>query len=126
MPNLKLSDLRPFIPAKDFLVSKQFYSALGWQVEDLGHGLALVTLEEQHFYIQDYYLKEVAENAMLHITVQDAQAGYEHAAAIISDQKIGGPRVQPPRRQPYGALVTFLHDPTGVLLHLCQWDRKPS
>jgi len=31
-------------------------------------------------------------------------------------------RVQPPKRQPYGAVVTFVHDPTGVLLHLCQWD----
>ncbi len=22
----------------------------------------------------------------------------------------------------YGALVTFVHDPAGVLLHFCQWD----
>jgi hypothetical protein len=59
-------------------------------VEDLGHGLA-------------HYLEEVAENAMLHITVQDAQAWYEHVAAIITDQKIGGPRVQPPRPALWGA-----------------------
>ena len=32
-----------------------------------------------------------------------------------------GARVQPPKLQPYGALVTFVHDPSGVLLHLCEW-----
>ena len=32
-----------------------------------------------------------------------------------------GARVQPPKLQPYGALVTFMHDPSGVLLHLCEW-----
>lgn len=123
MPNLKSSDLRPFIPARDFEVSKRFYESLGWKVEDLGHGLALVTLGTEHFYIQNYYNKAVAENSMLHLTVQDAQAWYEHAASVITDSRPGGPRVQPPRRQPYGALVTFVHDPTGVLLHLCQWDK---
>jgi len=30
--------------------------------------------------------------------------------------------VQAPKRQDYGALVTFVHDPAGVLLHFCQWD----
>ena len=41
--------------------------------------------ERQHFYIQDYYLKDVAENTMLHITVEDAQAWYRHAASVLGD-----------------------------------------
>lgn len=123
MSDLKVSDLRAFIPAKDFSVSKRFYAALGWDTRDVGPGIALVRLgERQHFYIQDYYLKDVAENTMLHITVEDAQAWYRHAASVLGDGDFPDARVQPPVRQAYGATVTFVHDPTGVLLHLCQWD----
>lgn len=123
MSLLTVSDLRPFIPAKDFALSKRFYAGLGWETKDVGAGLALVRVaDQQHFYIQDYYLKEVAENSMLHATVADAQAWYEHMSSVLRDNQFPGARVQPPKLQPYGAIVTFVHDPSGVLLHLCQWQ----
>lgn len=123
MSDLKVSDLRAFIPARDFALSQCFYNALGWASQVVGPGIALVRLcDQQHFYIQDYYLKEVAENSMLHITVADAQAWYEHVTAALAGGCYAPARVQPPARQAYGASVTFVHDPSGVLLHLCQWD----
>ena len=122
MADLKVSDLRPFIPAKDFALSKEFYADLGWETRDVAPGLALVRLsEQQHFYIQDYYIKDVAENCMLHATVTDAQAWYRHVSSVLQDKRYSGAHIQPPKLQPYGAIVTFVHDPTGVLLHLCQW-----
>ena len=124
MPNLNVSDIRPFIPARDFALVKRFYAALGWETRDVGPNLALVTLGDgQNFYIQDYYLKDVADNTMLHVTVEDAPAWHAHVDAILRNGDFPGARVQPPARQPYGARVVFLHDPTGVLLHLCEWDR---
>ena len=124
MPDLSATDLRPFIPARDFAQAKRFYAALGWPVQDVGPGLALVTLgDAQHFYLQDYYIKEVAENCMLHVTVADAAAWHAHVDAALRGGGFSGARVSPPKRQPYGASVVFVHDPTGVLLHLCQWDR---
>ena len=123
VPNLNASDIRPFIPAKDFATAKRFYAVLGCEVKDVSAGMALVKFGSRHFYIQDYYLKEVALNCMLHITVDDAPAWYEHITSVLRDNKFEGTRVQAPSRQPYGALVTFVHDPSGVLLHLCQWDR---
>lgn len=122
MSDLTVSDLRPFIPARDFTLSRRFYAALGWETRDVADGLALVRLaEQQHFYIQDYYIKEVAENSMLHLSVADAQAWYRHVSAILEGKRYADARVQPPKLQPYGALVTFVHDPCGVLLHLCEW-----
>lgn len=123
MPNLAVTDLRPFIPAKDFPLSKCFYAALGWETTDVGPGLALVRLgDEQHFYIQDYYLKDVAENSMLHVTVADAGAWHAHVSEVLRGGGFPEARVQPASKQAYGATVTFVHDPTGVLLHLCQWS----
>jgi AcrR family transcriptional regulator len=83
MSNLSVSDIRPFIPAKSFEQSKQFYSRIGWTVKDVAPKLALVEAQDVHFYIQDYYLKDVAENAMLHITVEDASAWYQHVARVL-------------------------------------------
>jgi hypothetical protein len=124
MPQPAASDIRPFIPARDFVLAKRFYAALGWATHDVGPGLALVTVgDAQHFYIQDYYLKDVAENCMLHLTVDDASAWHAHVASALRGGDFPGARVQPPARQPYGASVVFVHDPTGVLLHLCEWDR---
>lgn len=122
MPNLSISDVRPFIPARSFEQSKQFYSGIGWTVKDVAPKLALVESQGGHFYLQDYYVKEFAENAMLHITVEDAQAWYQHVVGVLASNKWPAARVQPPKLQPYGALVAFVHDPTGVLLHFCQWN----
>lgn len=124
MTQLDATDLRPFIPARDFEVSKRFYAALGWDTRDVGPKLALVTIGDgQHFYIQDYYVKEFAENTMLHVTVDSAADWHAHVAAVLDKGHFETARVQAPARQSYGATVVFVHDPSGVLLHLCQWDR---
>ena len=128
VPHLAASDIRAFIPARDFALSKRFYGALGWEARDVGPRLALVDVDvdvgrEQHFYVQDHYLKEVAENSMLHVTVENAADWHAHVAAVLRDGEFPGARVQAPSRQPYGATAVFVHDPSGVLIHLCQWER---
>ncbi|MBN8482615.1 MAG: glyoxalase [Xanthomonadales bacterium] len=119
--DLAISDLRPFIPAKDFAVSKAFYEALGWVVEYEDPELALLANAERRFYLQRGYLKEWAENTMLFIPVADAVASFEAIRAVLETRRFGDARVAPPRQQPYGALVTHVWDPAGVLLHLAQW-----
>ena len=122
MPIPTATDLRAFIPARDFALSKAFHAALGWDVRDVGPGIALMTVgAAQHFYIRDYSLREVAENSMLHLTVDDAQACYAHVQSVLAEGHFPGARVQPPAARPCGAMVTFVHDPSGVLLQFCEW-----
>ena len=121
--DLAISDLRPFIPAKDFAVSKAFYEALGWRTEYLDDHLALLANADRRFYLQRAYVKDWAENTMLFIPVADAQASYTAIRDLLADRAFGEARVAPPRRQAYGALVTFVWDPAGVLLHLAEWIR---
>ncbi len=126
MASLSASDVRPFIPAKDFSVSKRFYAALGWETRDVGPSLALVRVSDgQYFYLQDFYVQAFAENSMLHITVDDAESWHKRVSAVVAQESFSLARVGAPTRQDYGAIVTFVHDPAGVLLHLCQWDVKP-
>lgn len=119
--NLEISDLRPFLPARDYAVSKAFYQALGWVVEYEDAELALMANAERRFYLQRGYAKEWAENTMLFIVVADAAASCAAIRAVLATGRFGDARVAAPRQQPYGALVTHVRDPAGVLLHLAQW-----
>ena len=122
MIDLKLTHVRPFIGAKDFEVSKAFYEALGWTTEYRGDQLALMTNGAHGFYLQRYYQKDWLENTMLHVTVADAAACHAQIAAVLASGAYGDARVAPPKHEDYGALVTYVWDPAGVLLHLAQWS----
>jgi uncharacterized glyoxalase superfamily protein PhnB len=120
MTTLRTLDTRVFVPAENFTMSRAFYTALGWVENWHNNGLAEMELGGVRFLLQDYYVKDWAENFMMQVTVADAQAWYEHAAAVLERGDFGGARVTPPKREPWGFLVTYLHDPCGVLLHLAQ------
>ncbi|MEY4766809.1 MAG: hypothetical protein RI907_3482 [Pseudomonadota bacterium] len=120
--DLHASDLRPFLPAQDFELSKQFYLALGAQLEWSDAQLALFNLGGARFYVQRYHVKAWAENCMLHITVQDAARCHAQIAELLQSGRFPGARVAPPKLEPYGALVTYVWDPVGVLLHLAEWQ----
>ncbi|MEM7346360.1 MAG: hypothetical protein AAF485_19140 [Chloroflexota bacterium] len=122
MTNLTVNDVRVFVPAKDFEISKEFYIALGWQMTWSDENLAILEIADQRFYLQNYYTKDWAENFMLHISVDDATAWKEHASALLSEGKFKDVRVEGPKLEPYGALVTYVWDPSGVLLHFAQWN----
>lgn len=121
MTDLKIRDVRPFVPAKDGALSRAFYTALGWSIEWADDNLALMQVADQRFYLQNYYTKAFAEQFVLHLTVDDAQACYAHVSALVESGQFPGVQVQSPRYEPYGALVTYAHDPSGVLIHFAQW-----
>ncbi len=122
MTNLNVSDVRTFVPAKDFDLSREFYLALGWHLLWSDENLAVLEIADQRFYLQNYYVKEWADNCMLHISVEDAGAWKEHASSVAEDIKYENVRVDGPKQQSYGALVTFVIDPSGVLLHFAEWN----
>lgn len=122
MINLQARDVRTFLPALDFAVSQAFYTALGCVLEWSSADLVLFRLGESRFYVQGHYAKEWAENTMLHVSVEDASACFTAMRDVLATGAFPKARVAPPRAEPYGAVVTYVWDPAGVLLHLAQWD----
>lgn len=116
----KASDVKPFVPAMNFGESLAFYKTLGWQENFKADddGLAELELADCRFYLQNYY-KDWANNFMLHITVEDAQAWHDHAKAVIDAGSWQYARLRKPKEQSY-ALVTFVWAPSGVLLHFAE------
>ena len=123
MTNLNITDVRPFLPARNFDVSLDFYQALGWSKLWSDDSLAVLEVANQRLYLQNYYVREWAENCMLHVSVEDAAAWKERLLSLSQQEKFSEVRVQGPKKEDYGALVTHGWDPSGVLLHFAQWDR---
>ncbi len=118
--DLTVLDNRVFVPARDFQCSREFYLALGWKENWRRNQLAELELGGVRFLLQDHYDQGWAENFMLQIIVVDAQAWFEHVRAVLANKQFGAARTQPPKREPWGFLVTYVWDPCGVLLHIAQ------
>jgi hypothetical protein len=114
---------RPFIPAKDFESSLRFYQAIGFTPHKLGDTLAELSLGSHAFLLQGHYVKEWAENSMMHVLVSDVQAWWQHLNSLDLANQFGVSPPAPPRVEPWGLTVTYVLDPAGVLWHFAEVTR---
>jgi hypothetical protein len=118
-------ELKAYVPAKDFEVSKTFYQDLGftlcWSSEDLAylhygpHG----DQGKPGILLQRFYVKELAENLQMHLIVKDVDAWWAH----VQNQKICekyGVNAEPPDNRPWKMRDFVLFDPSGVLWRVAQ------
>ena len=121
-PNLNVTDVRPFIGARDFDASRDFYVALGWTITYDSADLRVLELAHHRFYLQKYYNKEWCDNSMLHISVDDVDAWYRFAKQQFARKTfVGSARLgDEPKDEGY-ARVFHIWDPVGVLLHFAQF-----
>jgi uncharacterized glyoxalase superfamily protein PhnB len=118
-PNLNTTEIKAFIPARDFDVSKRFYQALGFTMASSFGDVAYFYLGNTSFLLQRFYVQEHAENFQMHLLVEDVNAWWAHLQAEgIADQfKV---RMGEPQDQPWGMRDFILFDPTGVLWRIGQ------
>src|SRR3546814_20705533 len=72
---------RPFLPAKDFELSKRFYEALGFE-KLLDADVAIFRMGRGEFLLQSYYQKEWAENFMMQLMVDDLDAWWTQIQSL--------------------------------------------
>jgi uncharacterized glyoxalase superfamily protein PhnB len=117
-------DLKSFVPAKDFAMSRRFYLDLGF-TENWGNDqVAEFQLGGFRFLLQNFYVKAHAENFMMQLMVEDADAWWTHIKATGLADKYKLFMAKPPTLQPWGLRVLYLTDPTGVLWHIA--DRRKA
>ncbi len=114
------SHLRPFVPAKDFAVSRAFYRELGarelWSSPDM----VLLQLGDSQFYLQDAYVKAWAENTMLFLKVPDLETCWQELRALDLINRYPGTRWKEPTDYDWGLREIHLIDPAGVLWHFAR------
>jgi catechol 2,3-dioxygenase-like lactoylglutathione lyase family enzyme len=112
--------MRPFVPAKDFDVSKRFYRELGFEMHLLGDKLAEMRLGPFAFLLQDYYVEQWADNFMMHVLVDDLEAWWGRIASLDLAGRYGVQAPRPPKLESWGLTVAYVFDPAGVLWHFAE------
>jgi catechol 2,3-dioxygenase-like lactoylglutathione lyase family enzyme len=115
---------RPMVPAKDFEISKRFYCDLGFQPKMLTDNLAEMSLGACSFLLQNYYVRDWADNFVIHLYVSDLQPWWERIVAADLVRRYGV-KTRAPHRAEWGATVAHLIDPTGVLWWLHEVQSAP-
>ncbi len=110
---------RPFLPARDFGLSKSFYRKLGFRTL-LDGEVAIFEAGRSSFVLQNYFRKEWAENFMMQLMVDDLDAWWRHIESLDLAASFGVPSPRPPAMQPWGLRIAYVVDPSGVLWHVAQ------
>ena len=111
--------MRPFLPARDFDLSKRFYETLGFE-KVLDSEVAIFNAGSGGFILQRYYQKDWAENCMMQLMVDDLDAWWAHIETLDLPSKFGVQSPKPPAVQPWGLRLAYVYDPCGVLWHVAQ------
>jgi uncharacterized glyoxalase superfamily protein PhnB len=124
MATSKVLDLKAFVPARDFELSRRFYLDLGFQ-QNWGNAQACeLEIEGHRFLLQAFYVKDHAGNFMMSLMVENADEWWDYIKTNGLIEKYDLQMAKPPELQPWGLRVLYLTDPSGVLWHIS--DRRVS
>ena len=114
---MKITNIRTFLPSKDFSVSKQFYLDLGFDLRWESDDLIIFGTTDHNFFLQNAYLKEWAENMMIQLHVTDLDALYE--VCLRLKEKYEETKLIPIFTADYGRTFHFI-GPAGELWHMTE------
>jgi len=119
MANLNVTEIKAFVPAKDFEISKQFYKDLGFTMASEGGGIAYFHFQGTSFLLQDYCADDCANHFMMHLLVEEVDAWWEaiSAADLVSKYNV---TLYPIETQAWKMRDFCLTDPSGVLWRIGQ------
>lgn len=112
----KAKSIRPFIGARNFEVSRNFYRDLGFEESVLSHNMSYFRTDRLGFYLQDAYVKDWIDNSMIFLEVDDVDRYMKELSALDLTSKYEGVRLTPIRKYDWGR-ECFMHDPSGILWH---------
>jgi catechol 2,3-dioxygenase-like lactoylglutathione lyase family enzyme len=119
MSDMTIVEIKAFVPARDFALSKQFYHDLGFTIVWSSDDLAYVRHGNASFLLQNFYEKTHAENFMMHLLVEDVDAWWHHVETqgLLAKYSVFAER---PALRPWGLRDFPISDPTGVLWRIAQ------
>src|SRR5262249_53334259 len=117
--NTNTIELKAFIPSKDFDHSKRFYQDIGFVLASGSNGIAYFHCANVSFLLQNFYIKESAENLMMHLLVESVDSWWTK----IRDARIAekyGVKVTVVEQRPWRMRDFVLIDPSGVLWRIAE------
>lgn len=119
MSNLKTVEIKAFVPAKDYELSKRFYRELSFTMASDGGGVAYFHHGATSFLLCDFYVEAFAENLSMHLLVEDVNDWFAQVQASGVVEQFGV-RLTPLVEQPWAMIDFTLTDPAGVCWRIAQ------
>ena len=117
--NLNTVEIKAFVPARDFALSKRFYQEIGFSMHWSNDDLAYFRAGTCAFLLQAFYVAEHANNFMMHLMVENADDWHRAITAKGVGERFSV-AIGTPADQPWGIRDFTLFDPTGVLWRIGQ------
>jgi catechol 2,3-dioxygenase-like lactoylglutathione lyase family enzyme len=118
-----LISIRPFIGAKNFEQSRNFYEDLGFTEIFLQPKMSLFQKNQIGFYLQDAFVQDWIDNTMVFIEVENLDQAYSDMFALNLKTKYPTVKLVPIRVEHWGREF-FLHDPSGILWHFGEFNKQ--
>ncbi len=89
----KSLSIRAFIGAKDFTISRKFYTELGFTENVIDPNFSYFIIhDKQGFYLQNAYVKDWVDNTMLFVEVENAGTYYKELKELNQHDLMFRPR----------------------------------
>lgn len=121
--NHKVRSIRPFIGAKDYDLSRNFYRDLGFEEFVISNEMSFFKTAQFGFYLQKAYVKDWIDNSMIFLEVDDVDQYWKELVALDLTGKYTGVRLTPVKLFDWGR-ECFMHDPSGILWHFGQFNSR--
>ncbi|MEL7003702.1 MAG: hypothetical protein AAFN93_13350 [Bacteroidota bacterium] len=116
---MTLSNIKPFVPSgKDFKKSKELFLAMGFEIMWESEGYVGFHKDSVSFILQDYENKELAQNLMIQIEVEDLDELWRELEQKEITKKFEV-KLREPTVFPYGREIHFI-DIAGVCWHFAE------
>lgn len=119
--NYNALSIRPFIGARDFQQSRNFYRDLGFTEITLGPKMSLFQNKNIGFYLQDAFVKDWIDNTMVFLEVENLDQVYLDLLNLDLSAKYPESKLIPIRKEDWGR-ECFVHDPAGNLWHFGEFE----
>lgn len=115
--------IRAFIGAKDYEISRSFYRDLGFEEIIISKDMCYFKIVGTvGFYLQDAYVRDWVDNSMLFLEVDNVEQHWNELQSLGLPQKYKNVRLTPIKQDTWGREY-FLHDPSGILWHIGQFNK---
>jgi hypothetical protein len=115
--------IRTFIGAKNYKESRAFYRDLEFEEVIINDKMCLFKVNEDlGFYLQDYFVEDWVNNSMIFLEVNDIEKCAEELLGKGLHDKYHDIRFSEIKQFGWGREL-FMHDPSGVLWHFCEFNQ---
>lgn len=113
---MEISEIRSFIPCKDYQKSKSFYCSLGFEAESAGEDLTIFTKNGCTFFLQNkFYSEEFSQNLMLQLIVENIDEAYDRVSNL-DNSDIKHSEI---KEEGWGKVI-YVWGPSGELWHITE------